>query len=65
MQRYSHYGASYSSPSPAAPVEEIHAEQEEVYTEEEVNEEEEEEEEEPLIEEEMQPVVQETGRTAR
>lgn len=51
MQRYRHYGTSYSSsPSSSVPVEEVHAE-EEVY----------EEEPEPLIEEE--PVVQETGRT--
>lgn len=55
MQRYRHYGTSYP-PSPAsAPVEEIHAEEEE---EEEVYEEEAE----PLIQEEAEPVVQETGR---
>ncbi|KAM4534360.1 aspartyl/asparaginyl beta-hydroxylase-like isoform 13-T13 [Odontesthes bonariensis] len=52
MQRYSHYGASYAPPPPAAPVEEIHAEPEEVYTEEE---------EEPLMEEEPLPEVQQTG----
>lgn len=54
MQRYRHYGTSYSSsPSSAAPVEELHAEEEgveEVYTEEEA---------ELLTQEE----VQEAGRT--
>uniref|UniRef100_UPI0037E87B5B aspartyl/asparaginyl beta-hydroxylase isoform X5 n=1 Tax=Semicossyphus pulcher TaxID=241346 RepID=UPI0037E87B5B len=66
MQRYRQYGTSYSSsPSPPpAPVEEIHAdEEEEVYSEEEVYTEEEvyEEEVAPLIQEEAEPVVQETG----
>ncbi|MEQ2245731.1 hypothetical protein ILYODFUR_030954 [Ilyodon furcidens] len=34
MQRYHHYGTSYTSPSPAAPVEEIQAEEGEVFEEE-------------------------------
>lgn len=51
MQRYRHYGTSNSSSSSAAPVEEIHAEEETEYGKEEV------------YEEEMQAVVQETGRT--
>lgn len=55
MERYRHYGTSYTSSPGAAHVEEIHAEEEEeveevMYTEEEV---------EPLLE----PLVQETGRT--
>ncbi|XP_040921583.1 aspartyl/asparaginyl beta-hydroxylase isoform X2 [Toxotes jaculatrix] len=54
MQRYRHYGVSYTSSSPSsAPVQEVHAE--EVYTEDEVYEEEE-----PLIEEGVQAVAQET-----
>ncbi|XP_068437496.1 aspartyl/asparaginyl beta-hydroxylase-like [Clinocottus analis] len=61
MQRYRHYGTSFPPPSPA-PVEELHAEEEEeeeeeVYTEEEVYGEEAE----PLIQEEAEPVGQETG----
>ncbi|XP_071340499.1 aspartyl/asparaginyl beta-hydroxylase-like isoform X10 [Trachinotus anak] len=56
MQRYRHYGASYSSSLPSsAPVEEVQAE-EEAYTEEEVYEDEE-----LLIEDAVQDVVQETG----
>ncbi|KAK9527408.1 hypothetical protein VZT92_013974 [Zoarces viviparus] len=65
MQRYrQQYGASYPPTASPAPVEEIHAEEEEeeeeeeeVYTEEEVYGEETE----PLIQEEVEPVVQETG----
>ncbi|XP_068568859.1 aspartyl/asparaginyl beta-hydroxylase isoform X3 [Cebidichthys violaceus] len=66
MQRYrQQYGASYPPAASPAPVEEIHAEEEEVeeeeeeevYTEEEVYGEEAE----PLIQEEVEPVVQETG----
>ncbi|XP_051249333.1 aspartyl/asparaginyl beta-hydroxylase isoform X4 [Dicentrarchus labrax] len=49
MQRYRHYGASYSSSPSSVPVEEVHAEEEEAY----------EEEAEPLIQEEEEPVVQE------
>ncbi|XP_059183063.1 aspartyl/asparaginyl beta-hydroxylase isoform X2 [Centropristis striata] len=68
MQRYRHYGTSYSSSPPSAPVEviqaeeqEVQEEEEEVYTEEEVCEEEAE----PLIQEEVEPVDQETeGKTA-
>ncbi|XP_026036270.1 aspartyl/asparaginyl beta-hydroxylase isoform X2 [Astatotilapia calliptera] len=56
MERYRHYGTSYTSSPGAAHVEEIHAEEEEVeevmYTEEEV---------EPLLEDETQPLLQETG----
>ncbi|XP_039982986.1 aspartyl/asparaginyl beta-hydroxylase isoform X4 [Xiphias gladius] len=59
MQRYRHFGASYSSSSlSSAPVEEVHDDEEEVYTEEVY---EEEEEEEPLIEEGVQAVVEDTG----
>ncbi|XP_039473115.1 aspartyl/asparaginyl beta-hydroxylase isoform X5 [Oreochromis aureus] len=60
MERYRHYGTSYTSSPGAAHVEEIHAEEEEeveevMYTEEEV---------EPLLEDETQPLVQETeGKT--
>lgn len=61
MERYRHYGTSYTSSPGAAHVEEIHAEEEEeeeveevMYTEEEV---------EPLLEDETQPLLQETGRT--
>lgn len=61
MQRYRHYGTSYSSSPSSVHIEEVHAEdedEEEVYTEEEVYEEEAE----PLTREEVEPVVQETGR---
>lgn len=51
MQRYHQHGTSYTSSHAAAPVEEIHAEEEEeVYTEEELE----------LL---MEDEVQETGRT--
>lgn len=56
MQRYRHYGTTYSSSS--APVEEVHAE-EEVSTEEEVFEEDTE----PLVEEGVRPEVQQTGKS--
>uniref|UniRef100_A0A3Q2WAE5 Un-named hu7910 n=1 Tax=Haplochromis burtoni TaxID=8153 RepID=A0A3Q2WAE5_HAPBU len=55
MERYRHYGTSYTSSPGAAHVEEIHAEEEVeevMYTEEEV---------EPLLEDETQPLLQETG----
>ncbi len=52
MQRYRHYGTSYSSSPSSVPVEEVHSE-EEVFTEEEA---------EPLTEEEVEPVLHETGR---
>lgn len=55
MQRYRSYGTSYSSsPSSSVPVDEVHAEEEEGYTEEE-------QEEELLTQEQL--AVQETGRT--
>nr|XP_024659376.1 aspartyl/asparaginyl beta-hydroxylase isoform X9 [Maylandia zebra] len=59
MERYRHYGTSYTSSPGAAHVEEIHAEEEVeevMYTEEEV---------EPLLEDETQPLLQETGGVKR
>ncbi|XP_063340119.1 aspartyl/asparaginyl beta-hydroxylase-like isoform X2 [Pelmatolapia mariae] len=71
MERYRHYGTSYTSSPGAAHVEEIHSEEEEeeveevMYTEEEVEEVMYTEEEvEPLLEDETQPLLQETeGKT--